>query len=212
MTTDPGPPEAGIISLQDLRSRMKLDIKDEKSRLEPMRLAVISAFEAATMRPWSYREDYVIKMRLTPAQRRVQNLETGRGGQLWIPLTPIETIELVEYDFDEKVADGDEVTEDLFDFDAETGRVWRVDSDTWDPFVQATVTGGWTNAAAIVAPEMHMIREAMIQQVLFWMDRLVQDKRIISQQGFEGGSTNYLGLGKISMFEEVISQNIWRRA
>lgn len=183
-----------MISIKTLRARVPMaSAAQELEVLEPARLAVIRVFENATGRLWSKRTNYVQRLYVHEWMRR--------SGKIQLPIVPVASIEIKEWDNSEKYADAEVVSSDDYDVDPYQMVVRRI-TGCWDCNVEMKITGGVEDDD----PEYADVTQAMIEQVMYWLERRRADHVGVSSQAFEGGSTTYLTQNLCASFQAVASQ------
>ncbi len=176
-----------MIPLSDLRERLELQPRDDQ-RLVGLRDAVVGLWEQETGRPWLRREDYVQTIRPRDYTRKI-----------WLALRPVESVTKVE-----EILSGSDWTE--------------LDSEGWlfvEPtieklssyfrrLVRVTYTGG-----VVAEPEDAEaktpadIREALILQARYLVDRHSGENAILRSKAFEKGSTSFLSADLHPLFKKT---------
>lgn len=180
-----------MIDIVDVREAENSISAGDERRVKQIIDGTIAAWERETNRLWSRRTDYVQTMRMwTPESRKRRVLR--------FELTPIETIELKEWQDGESPSDAEVLVEgEHYGLNKRAGLVDRIDSRLWDQNVVATITGGYLSARVSPFPSGAAVtpgdvREALIEQVRFSMKRMQGDRVAQQSQTFEQGQTNYL--------------------
>lgn len=189
-----------MITTADVRNRIAVDPSVESTHIAPLIASAVTMFERMTGRLWLRRTGY---------QAHILVAEPGVQRTIWLPLYPITSLAIVEWDEDQRVDDAETVDAADYDLQADIGSVRRV-SGFWSKHVRATITGGYADAASLRAiPEMADIPDALVEQVAFQYERNSGGRRIVS--GFFGGKGGQTFLGGVSgavnspIFEQCVA-------
>jgi len=158
--------------------------------------ASINDFKKGTRKLWTRQEGYT----------EIQSLDIKGGikyNKLWFKLFPIETISLIEWNYDETESDAETVDSDYYNVLAEEGSVER-NSGFYYPFVKATITGGYTNDQ--IWDEFPDIVEAIILETKYKLIRDSDKNIAINSEGFEKGQTNLRSSVHHKRFDAVVKR------
>ena len=189
-----------MITVADIRARVNVSPDDEQQRVGPLVAAVNVKWEQETGRLWTAR---------TSARRRIQLADWQmRARDLYLDLYPVTSLVLKHWDRGLVESDADTLVADTdYELIASTGTLIRLACSGWRENVLAIVTGGTSAAdAALYGSQYHYIREALINQVIFWMNRFTPERVALSSQSGEMGQTNFLSGADHPMFVNASRQ------
>lgn len=181
-----------MITALEVRNHIKLAAQVEATRLQLTIDAAVEKFEEQTLRRWS-RRTYSQRWKLdVPYKYPV----------LYLDLYPhIIGLEVVEWDLGQSMSEARTVT--TIDVDDEVGSIERY-SGVWLSRVKATYQGGYdTNNYRAPAN----VREAILMQVAFWIQRNKDELLVARSKAFQQGSTSYLDPGMHPVFRDVVNAN-----
>ena len=187
-----------MITTADVRNRIAVDPAVESTHIAPLIASAVTLFERMTGRLWLRRTDYQATLRVA---------EPGVQRTVWLPLYPVETVSIVEWDDDQRVTDADAVDATDYDLQADIGSVRRV-SGFWSRHVRATITGGYASAAALRAiPEMADIPDALVEQVAFVYERTTGGRRVAASVfgNRGGGGATFIESNNSPIFEQCVA-------
>jgi hypothetical protein len=172
-----------MISMEEFRSQLSIPpSKDEMAKR--LRDVVVSLWEDHTRRKWS--KDTVTK------QFIIRRPLTDRT--LFLNLYPIVAVVSVKDGASQ--ADLEVVTPTDYFVDHDAGTIERFGSN-WNTVVEVNWTGGYEEVDDMA------IREALIVQARFLLNRHSDDKIAMASQGFQGGSSSFLAADLHPFFKRV---------
>lgn len=186
-----------MITVADVRNRIAVDPKVESTQIAPMIASAVTLFERMTGRLWLKRTDYEARIRVS---------EPGVQRTIWLPLYPVDSMVLSEWDDDQREADAVVVDATEYDLQADIGSVRRI-NEAWSMRVKAVINGGYENAAALRAiPEMADIPEALVEQVAFMYERTTGGRRAVTSVfgNRGGGGATFIQGTNSPIFEQCV--------
>ncbi|MEE8164384.1 MAG: hypothetical protein V3T64_02340, partial [Myxococcota bacterium] len=179
-----------------VRDELGLDANEDK-KTQRLTNAVIALFERRTNRLWNKRTGFV--------HEQTVDIHTKT---IWVPLFPIETISIVHFD---DADDPDTIAATDIVVLKRRGRISLIASSSTQRIISSfarnvtsTITGGHS-VGGDEAPED--VIEALLLQLKFALTRHSNDKIAQSTQGFEGGSTTFLGADLHPHFKSVVKSH-----
>lgn len=166
-----------MISVEDIRSRMRTSAEVEVATIAPLCVAAIAAWESATGRIWNYRTGHTQRWTIPHIDPR----ET-----LWLELYPLETISVKVWNRSQREADAETISADDLDAELDIGAI-RLVGSKWSGCIKATMTGGYTNLTC--PPD---VREALITQVTHWFHRNSPDNVAVTSKSVGPDATTVM--------------------
>ncbi len=171
-----------MLDIALVRDELGLDASQD-AKTQRLTNAVIALFERRTNRLWNKRTAFVHEQTV-PVHTKT----------IWVPLFPIETISIDHFD---DADDPDTLAAGDITVLQRRGRISLISSSstqriisTFARNVVSTITGGHS-VGGDEAPDD--VIEALLLQLKFALNRHSGDKISQSAQGFEGGSTTFIG-------------------
>jgi hypothetical protein len=187
-----------MISIRAIRERVTVPA-DKDGQLKDLLNEAIDLFEQATGRLWNRREDYVYET----------SLESIYDQSIWLPLYPIESIVVAEWDpYASPSAAYADIDVADYNVNKKVGRVDHARSSPWsNNRLQFTITGGYDETT--VPPG---VRRMILLQIEFMQQRLAPDKLAVEAVSISrAGTTSFLSPGLHPLVADF-AEGVRRRA